>query len=86
MKVKQLVEWLSRDFRPDDDVVALVWGKEIFPHYDQGTDTETQLTDEQWADAVVGVEQDEAMENACSTVYEIIREYVTLAKNNEVKA
>ena len=86
MKVKHLIEWLSRDFRPDDDVVALVWGKEIFPHYDCDTDTETPLTDEQWADAVAGAEKDEAIEHASSTVYETISEYVTLAKGNEVKA
>jgi hypothetical protein len=86
MRVGKLIEWLSEDFRPDDEVVVMVWGKELFPYYDHDTDTEVPLTDEQWRDAVAGAEEDRAMEYASETVYETISEYATLAKGNEVKA
>lgn len=80
MKVKQLIDWLSEDFKPEDDIVAMVWGKELFHHYDHDTDTEVPLTDEQWHDAVAGAEEDRAMEYASATVYDTIREYVDAPK------
>lgn len=80
MKVKQLIDWLSTDFHSNDDVVAMVWGKELFHYYDHDTDTEVPLTDEQWHDAVEGAEEDRAMEYASETVYDTIREYIDAPK------
>ena len=86
MRVKKLIEWLSEDFRPEDEVVAMVWGKDLFHFYDPDTDTEMPLTDETWHDAVAGAEEDRAMEYASETVYDTIREYIQKPERNKVTA
>jgi hypothetical protein len=86
MRVKKLIEWLSEDFRPEDEVVVMVWGKELFPHYDHDTDTEVPLTDEQWHEAVEGAKEDRAMGYASETVYDIIREYINVPSQDGVTA
>ena len=86
MRVKKLIEWLSEDFRPEDEVVVMVWGKELFPHYDHDTDAEVPLTDEQWHEAVEGAEEDRAMGYASETVYDIIREYINVPSQDGVTA
>ena len=86
MKVKTLIDWLSEDFKPDDDIVAMVWGKELFHHYDHDTNTEVPLTDEQWHEAVEGAEEDRAMGYASETAYDTIREHIDVPSRNEVTA
>jgi hypothetical protein len=76
MRVKKLVEWLNEDFRPEDEVIVMVWGKDLFHFYDRDTDTEMPLTDESWHYAVEGAEEDRGMEYASSTVYDIIVEHI----------
>jgi hypothetical protein len=76
MRVKKLIEWLSEDFRPEDEVVVMVWGKDLFHYHEADTGEDMPLTDETWHYAVAGVEEDRATDYASETVYDTIREYI----------
>ncbi len=76
MKVKKLIDWLSTDFHSDDDIFALIWGKESFSHYDHDTDTEMPLSDSAWAEAVEASEDDRFVEQVCSQIHEMITEHI----------
>jgi hypothetical protein len=51
MKVRDLIEQLNRDLKPDDQIIVAYWDKATVEQY-----AEVTLTDDQWTDLVA--EQD----------------------------
>lgn len=54
MKVSQLIQALTNDFGPDDEVCVLMYDKKMF---DFPEDDELTLTDEGWRSMVADFEQ-----------------------------
>jgi hypothetical protein len=70
-KVKDLIEQLNRDLKPDDQIIVAYWDKETVEQY-----AEVTLTDDQWTDIVAEQSAHESieLENYGATLQDIASE------------
>jgi hypothetical protein len=57
MRVKELIEQLNRDLKPDDQIIVAYWDKATVEQY-----AEVTLTDDQWTDIVAEQNSYESIE------------------------
>jgi hypothetical protein len=57
MRVKDLIDQLNRDLKPDDQIIVAYWDKVTVEQY-----AEVTLTDDQWTDIVAEQDADESIE------------------------
>ena len=71
MKVRDLIEQLNRDLKPDDQIIVAYWDKATVEQY-----AEVTLTDDQWTDIVAEQDSYEAidLERFSETLQEIASE------------
>jgi len=71
MKVRDLIEQLNRDLKPDDQIIVAYWDKATVEQY-----AEVTLTDDQWTDIVAEQDSYEAidLERFGETLQEIASE------------
>ena len=57
MRVKDLIDQLNRDLKPDDQIIVAYWDKATVEQY-----AEVTLTDDQWTDIVAEQDSYESVE------------------------
>lgn len=81
MRVKELIEWLSEDFQPDDVVFAQLWARDLFT---TGND-ELPPDTEAWLNAVEATENSRQLDHVTGWVYDVIDENIQQAQKGDTK-